>query len=59
MTKLLLLTVFVALAGCGDPVEECVAKKQESWRKSNPNADYAKSSTANEQFRKQCAGARK
>ena len=42
------------LAACSNPVEECVAKKQESWRKSNPNADYAKSSTANEKFRKEC-----
>jgi hypothetical protein len=40
-------------------VEERVAKKQDSWRKSNPNADYAKSTTANEQFRKQCASAGK
>lgn len=59
MSKLLLLSVFVFLTGCGDPVEECVAKKQDSWRKSNPNADYAKSTTANEQFRKQCASAGK
>ncbi len=59
MTKLLLLSVFIFLAGCGDPVEECVAKKQENWRKNNPNVDYAKSSTANEQFRKQCASASK
>ena len=59
MTKLLLLSMLVFLTGCGDPVEECVAKKQDSWRKSNPNADYAKSTTANEQFRKQCASAGK
>lgn len=52
--KFIVLFVIVLFAGCSNPYEECVAKKQESWRKSNPNADYAKSSTANEKFRKEC-----
>lgn len=46
------------LTGCNNPVEECVAKKQENWRKNNPNADYAKSSSANEKFRKECIHAK-
>lgn len=52
--KFIVLFVIFLFAGCSNPYEECVAKKQESWRKSNPNADYAKSSTANEKFRKEC-----
>lgn len=54
--KYLILFISLTLVACTDPVEECVAKKQDSWRKSNPNADYAKSSTANERFRKECGG---
>lgn len=53
MKYYLLLLPFI-LAACTDPVEDCVAKKQDSWRKSNPTADYAKSSTANEKFRQEC-----
>lgn len=52
--KFIVLFVLFLFAGCSNPYEECVAKKQESWRKSNPTADYAKSSTANEKFRKEC-----
>lgn len=57
--KYLILFISLTLVACTDPVEECVAKKQDSWRKSNPNADYAKSSTANERFRKECGGQKK
>jgi hypothetical protein len=42
------------LAACADPVEKCVAKKQEAFRKANPKADYAVGSTANEKFREEC-----
>lgn len=52
--KYMLLLVVLITTGCSDPYEDCVAKKQESWRQSNPNSDYAKSSTANEKFRKDC-----
>lgn len=44
----------VLLAACVDPVEQCVAKKQEAFRKANPKADYAVGSTANEKFRADC-----
>ncbi len=42
------------LTACVDPVEKCVAKKQEAFRKANPKADYAVGSTANEKFRAEC-----
>lgn len=57
--KYLILFISLTLVACADPVEKCVQQKQESWRKSNPNADYAKSSTANEKFRKECGGQKK
>ena len=56
--KFTVLFVVLILAGCSDPYEDCVARKQDSWRKSNPNADYAKSSTANERFRRECQHAK-
>lgn len=52
--KYLILLFSFTLMACTDPVEQCVQQKQDSWRKSNPNADYAKSSSANEKFRKEC-----
>jgi hypothetical protein len=58
MKYLILLTLFTLVA-CTDPVEDCVQRKQKSWRENNPNADYAKSSTANERFRKECGGLNK
>ncbi|MBM3363488.1 MAG: hypothetical protein ACKOCZ_09840 [Betaproteobacteria bacterium] len=42
------------LVACVDPVEKCVTKKQEAFRKANPKADYAVGSTANEKFRAEC-----
>lgn len=57
--KYLILFISFTLVACTDPVEKCVQQKQDSWRKSNPNADYAKSSTANERFRKECDGQKK
>lgn len=57
--NVLLLFLTITLASCTDPVEDCVAKKQENWRKNNPTADYAKSSSANEKFRKECGGLNK
>lgn len=56
--KSIVLFIALVFAGCSNPYEECVARKQESWRKSNPTADYAKSSTANERFRRECQGAK-
>lgn len=47
------LSVLVLL-GCADPYEDCVIKKQDAYRESNPKADYAKASSANEKFRKEC-----
>jgi len=52
--KYLILLISFTLVACTDPVEKCVQQKQENWRKSNPNADYGKSSSANEKFRKEC-----
>lgn len=57
--KYLILLSSLTLIACTDPVEKCVQQKQESWRKSNPNADYGKSSSANEKFRKECGGLNK
>jgi hypothetical protein len=57
--KYVVCVVLLGFMGCSDPYEDCVAKKQESWRQSNPNADYAKSSTANERFRKECTSVKK
>jgi hypothetical protein len=57
--KYLLLFISITLIACTDPVEQCVQQKQESWRKSNPNADYGKSSSANEKFRKECGNYKK
>lgn len=57
--KYLILRISFTLVACTDPVEQCVQRKQDSWRKSNPTADYAKSSTANERFRKECGGQKK
>lgn len=48
----LILSLF--MVACADPVQQCVEKKQDSWRKSNPNADYAKASSVNEKFREEC-----
>lgn len=57
--KIFILLLSLTLGACVDPVETCVNEKQKSWREKNPNADYAKSSSANEKFRKDCAGAKK
>lgn len=57
--KYIVLLISFTLIACSDPVEQCVQKKQDSWRQSNPNADYAKSSSANEKFRKECGGYKK
>jgi hypothetical protein len=57
--KYLAIFISLFLIGCVDPVETCVDEKQKSWREKNPNADYGKSSSANEKFRKECAGAKK
>ena len=57
--KYLILLLSLTLFACADPVEECVNRKQKNWRENNPNADYAKSSTANEKFRKECGGHKK
>jgi uncharacterized short protein YbdD (DUF466 family) len=56
--KYLILTALL-LVGCSDPYDECVSKKQESWRQSNPNADYAKATTANERFMRECSSLKK
>lgn len=48
----LILSLFIM--GCADPVEQCVDKKQDAWRKSNPKADYSKASSVNEKFREEC-----
>ena len=53
LTVLSLAAVLLVTA-CVDPVEKCVAKKQEAFRKANPKADYAVGSTANEKFRAEC-----
>jgi len=52
--KYSILLLCCVMLGCTNPVEDCVNKKQQDWRKSNPTADYAKSSSANERFREQC-----
>ena len=57
--KYLLFILTLALSACTSPYDDCVKKKQEAWRKSNPNADYAKSSTANEKFMKECSSLKK
>ena len=58
--KFLVLLSVLAILGCSkDPYEACVARKQDAWRDSNPKADYAKSSTANERFRKECESYKK
>ena len=57
--KLVVLLSSLIVLGCSDPYEECVARKQDAWRDSNPKADYAKSSTANERFRKECESYKK
>jgi hypothetical protein len=46
----------LTLVACVNPVEKCVEEKQKAWREKNPKADYAKSSAANEKFRKECGG---
>lgn len=57
--KYILPFVSLIFLGCSNPYEECVSNKQKVWRESNPNADYAKSSSANEKFRKDCASYKK
>lgn len=57
--KYLVLLVIVGIMGCSDPYEDCVTKKQNAWRENNQKADYAKSSTANEKFRKECESFKK
>ena len=57
--KYLILLISVTLVGCSDPAEQCVQRKQQEWRKNNPTADYAKSSSANEKFRKECGNYKK
>ena len=57
--KIFILLLSLTLVACLDPVEKCVDEKQSNWREKNPNADYGKSSLANEKFRKECAGAKK
>jgi len=53
MKYIVLLISFILIA-CSDPVDQCVQRKQDSWRKNNPNADHGKAITANEKFRKEC-----
>jgi hypothetical protein len=57
--KYILLFVTLTFLGCSNSYEECVNQKQKVWRESNPNADYAKSSAANEKFRKECGNYKK
>ena len=52
--KYIMLFLLLLIVGCSDPYEACVSKKQDEYRKKNPNASYAKSSTENEKFRKEC-----
>lgn len=42
------------LSGCFSAIEECVAKKQETYRKANPKASYAAATAANEKIRADC-----
>lgn len=53
--KYLLLFFCIFLTSCSDPYEDCVEEKQKNWREKNATADYAKSSLANEKFRKECS----
>lgn len=57
--KYLLFVLILTLIGCTSPYDECVNNKQEAWRKINPNADYGKSSAANERFMKECNSLKK
>jgi len=57
--KYLILFLSLTLVACVNPAEKCVEEKQKAWREKNPKADYAKSSAANEKFRKECGGHKK
>ncbi len=46
----------LALSACMNPIEKCVEKKQQAYRKANPNANYGQGATANEKFRLECQG---
>ena len=52
--QFVVILLSLLMVACTDPMQECVDKKQDAWRKSNPTADYAKSSSANEKFREEC-----
>lgn len=53
--KYIVLCAVLIIMGCSNPYEDCIAKKQESWRKQNPKANYGKASTENERFRSECS----
>lgn len=57
--KYIVLFISFILVACADPADQCVQRKQQEWRKNNPNADYAKSSSTNEKFRKECGNYKK
>ena len=48
------LMALASLTACSDPIEDCVAKKQDAYREAHPKADYGVASTANEKFRLEC-----
>lgn len=53
----LFFTIF--LVACSNPYDDCVREKQSKWREKNPTADYAKSSSTNEKFMKECSHLKK